>query len=339
MSAISYLFKVASELIGAQEQTTTATHLNVLDISPHVVITPEFIELLQKHRLLQREQLHCPHMYNQDAYCDKKLELRESKCYNNDGYEYYCPTHGGHISIRTGSWFAHRRLSIGQLLYIFHLLSSATSSNAVKNFLAQDKIHRTTVTSILHDLQHRMWLKLCANHIPTFTPADELEIDEMWLDWKKPENGGGPALRFEQWESGRWLIGLIDRKQKKLWIECIPNRKKETIQKVVDPMLKRWLFRYPRVYTDALKSYEYLEKENTHYVINKQQDGFGIQQTTFWGHTIDVNVNHIENLWMQLRKHLSMRHAYSAPQFIQLHVAEFMYIWYKLDWWDLITLS
>ena len=117
-----------------------------------------------------------------------------------------------------------------------------------------------------------MWVKLCANHIPTFTPGDELEIDEMWMDWKQNDNVVGPAAHFKEWESGQWIIGLTDRKHSKLWIECIPNRKKETIQKVVDPMLKQWLLRYPRIYTDALKSYEYLSKENTHYVINKKQD-------------------------------------------------------------------
>ena len=94
--------------------------------------------------------------------------------------------------------------------------------------------------------------------------------------------------------------------------------------------------RYPKIYTDALKSYEYLKNENTHYVINKKEDGFGIIKTTFWGSRINVNVNKIENFWMHLRKHLSMRYAYNSPQFAHLYIAEYVYNWYKLDWLDLI---
>ena len=58
------------------------------------------------------------------------------------------------------------------------------------------------------------------------------------------------------------------------------------------------------MYTDALKSYDYLAKENTHYIINKAQEGFAIQTTTFWGNTVNVNVNAIENTWRHLRAHL-----------------------------------
>ena len=109
-----------------------------------------------------------------------------------------------------------------------------------------------------------------------------------------------------------------------------------TIKKVVDPLLKSWLLRKPRIHTDALKSYDYLKNENTHYVINKARDGFSIKERTFWGHGIGIHVNHIESTWKQLRKHLSLRHAYRNQHRIQLCIAEFVYNWYKLNWYDLI---
>src|SRR6185312_6117213 len=94
-------------------------------------------------------------------------------------------------------------------------------------------------------------------------PADELEIDEMWMDWKKWENGVGPEERKQEWNSGQWVIGMIDRAQTKLWIECIPNRRRVTVQQVIEPLLRKWLMRKPRIFTDALKSYDYLAAENT----------------------------------------------------------------------------
>ena len=135
----------------------------------------------------------------------------------------------------------------------------------------------------------------------------------------------GPDARYEEWEGGQWVIGLVNRARTKLWIECIPNRKRHTIRQVVDPLLKSWLLRYPRIHTDALKSYEYLKHENTHYVINKKQDGFGIHQTSFWGNCVNVNVNCIENLWKHLRKHLRLRGTRKKCKHAQLHIAEFMY--------------
>lgn len=147
----------------------------------------------------------------------------------------------------------------------------------------------------------------------------------------------GSQTDQERWENGHWVIGMINRERTKLWIECIPNRKRETFAQVIDPLLKRWLLRDPRIMTDKHGSYEYLSKQNTHYVINKAVDGFGIEKMSFWGNSVKVNVNKIENLWRHLRRFLRMRSAYRSPHLAHLHIAEFMYNWYELNWFDLIT--
>jgi hypothetical protein len=298
--------------------------------------TMKLLEFMQNDRLLKVWNHQCPYVYKNKRRCEKIMELKESTKYNGDGWELICSTHHDHISIRHDSWFANHKLRLSSLAHIFHLLSCKSSALSVSMVFKEIKLTTRTVYALLRDIQQKMWTTLCENHKPTFDPSDEIEIDEMWIDWKQWEEHVGPAEREEQWRSGNWIIGIINRARTKLWIECIPNRKRQTFQSVIDPLLKQWLFRKCRIHTDAHKSYDYLKSANTHYVINKVQDGFGIIEYTFWGNTIKTNVNKIENNWKHLRTHLRLRHAKLSPQFLHLNIAEYMYNWYKLDWFDLI---
>jgi hypothetical protein len=310
--------------------------LPILQLAPAQSVTPQLLQFLRNHHLLPAFTLRCQRSTIDGTICQKALELHQSDAYAGDRYELRCETHHDHISIRRGSFFESRRLPLTQQLYVFHLLASGASTSTITTFFQEAKLYRETVTSMLRELAMRMWSILQEKHRPVFTPRDEIEIDEMWMNWTKWEERVSPNARITDWKEGQWVIGIMDRARSKLWIECIPNRRRNTIQQIVDPMLKTWLLLKPRVHTDALKSYEYLAKENTHYVINKVKDGFAIKEKTFWGHSVNVNVNQIESTWMHLRKHLSMRYAYRCPQFAQLYIAEYMYNWYKLDWLDLI---
>jgi hypothetical protein len=228
-------------------------------------------------------------------------------------------------------------------MYICHYLSTGDSIVRVQRKFPECRLQMETVSRVLRALQVKMLSILREDYRPTFTPWDTLEIDEMWMDWTDWDNQVGSKhteeareKREKERERGQWVIGMVNRERTKLWIECIPNRRRSSIQAVVDPLLRQWLLRKPRIHTDALKSYEYLAAANTHYVINKVRDGFGIESTTFWGRTVKVNVNAIENVWRQLRQLLRARNAYTAPQHTQLHIAEFMYNWYRLSWADLL---
>lgn len=189
---------------------------------------------------------------------------------------------------------------------------------------------------MLHQLQVKMWAKLCAAHVPTFTPSDVLEIDEMWITWKLWDEETSEEERKKDYMNGIWILGLINRERTKLWIEWIPDRSSDSISNIVDPLLQSWLLRKPRIITDKHAGYNYLSAENTHYVINKAQDGFAVNETTYWGNCVNVNVNLIENTWMNLRKHLKLRNAYANKHLLKWHIAEFVYNWYQLSWYDLI---
>lgn len=297
--------------------------------------------------VLRWEGQRCPHVYHDGRKCEQEMVVVDSATHKSDGVCLDCPVHGGHFSIRRGSFFAGRHLRLSTLAHIFHLLNRGLAINTIADMHAQARVNRETVSNILRALQKRMWADLCENHRPTFTPGDELEIDEMWMDWEQWERRVGEDVSAEEeakdvekrraaWRRGRWVLGMVNRARTKLWIECIPNRSEASIRKVVDPTLRGWLRRRPRIHTDAHKGYDYLAAANTHYVINKKRDGFGIIERTFWGNAVHVNVNAIENVWRHLRAHLAMRYAYSSPQLTQLNIAEFVYTWNKLSWIDLI---
>jgi len=136
-----------------------------------------------------------------------------------------------------------------------------------------------------------------------------------------------------------WVIGIINRTRDKLWIEVMPNRRKKTIQRILNPLFKEgWITRM-KVFTDALTSYEYLKEKHHHHVINKAVQGFGRRKLIGVDTYLHINVNTIENNWMLLRKHLTLRNAYIHPTHMAFHIAEYMHNFYQLDWFDLIRIQ
>ncbi len=199
-------------------------------------------------------------------------------------------------------------------------------------------MNRQTLTSVLTQLQ----LRMCAaveKIKPSFTSEDEVEIDEMWIDWEIYDKRTGPNVRKRKMIRGTWIIGVIDRKRSKLWIQPIRNRSKKSISAAIEPLFPQDSPETLKIFTDALSTYEYLERKHTHYVINKVKHGMGICKRVPNGRYISINVNTIENNWKLLRDHLTIRHAYSDKSRLFLHIGEFMFNWYELSLWDLLRIE
>jgi hypothetical protein len=241
-------------------------------------------------------------------------------------------------SIRDGSFFAHKKLSITRVLYTVHHYAAACSTSTIVKLSPEINIDNQTLTHILTELQKRMWEKL-AKYKPVFDKSDEVEIDEMWANWEMYDEKRGPLIRKQNMRSGTWLLGIINRTRTKLWIEVMPKRKKPIIEKILTPMLKKVWFGRIQIFTDALTSYEYLKEKHRHHVINKVKEGFGRIVKLGEDNYLHVNVNTIENNWKLLRDQLKLRNAHTYPKHMQFHVAEYLYNFYKLDWFDLIRLD
>jgi hypothetical protein len=301
-------------------------------------ITVSLLDYLHSERLLNVYGQKCKRKYRDGHECSRSKILVESKRFKQDNYELKCPTHGLPTSIRDGSFFAHKKLSISRVLYTVHHYAATCSTSAIKKLSPHIKLDNQTLTGILTELQKRM-METLEKYRPLYDKSDEVEIDEMWADWEAYDEKVGPSKRKQKMRYGTWLLGIINRSRTKLWIEVMPNRKKKTIEKILTPMFKKVWFGRINVFTDALTSYEYLKEKNRHHVINKDRDGFGRIVKLGEDNYLHINVNTIENNWKLLRDHLKLRNAYTYPKHMQFHVAEYLYNFYKLDWFDLIRLE
>jgi hypothetical protein len=226
------------------------------------------------------------------------------------------------------------------IIYVIHHLASGMKGSALRKIMDMG-IGRKTVTGILRELQ------LLMQHFneamrPVFTETDYVEIDEMYIDWKNPANHVGEKQESE----GSWLIGLITRDGQKMWIEPLKDRKKETIKDALKGL-------FPDsgqciLFTDALASYNQLDKDHAHFQINKKwgfaRNSYRCCNTKaprtrqFTSNIIRVHVNTIENNWMHLRRLLALRSAYSHPEYLMYTVHEFIFNWYGYNWFDLLQI-
>lgn len=129
------------------------------------------------------------------------MELRTSKLYKLDGYHLDCPCHGGHESIRAGSMFGDGKIPIARTIWLINKLASGAPIHQIQKELQSFSNNSKTVSSILVKLQTRM-VTAILKHKPVFTGADEVEIDEMWVDWKNYDEKEGPAFRRKQMQEG-----------------------------------------------------------------------------------------------------------------------------------------
>jgi hypothetical protein len=272
-----------------------------------------------------------------------------SKRWKED-WEANCPKHTSYIeSIREESFFSSFKMPINRVMYIIHHLASGCSTASIKKLIGN--IDRKSITGILTKLQELM-IPIAENHKPKYDSGDLIEIDEIFVPWEIPGYATDNTLAGKK---GTWLLGIINRSRTKLWIEPIKNRGKTEISRVLDSVLPE---EFAWIFTDALATYSYLEADHIHFVINKSQEGYGrkslrlITNGTYihskrrieqlkqkypeW--IVHVNVNMIENNWMLFRKLLVLTQGYRHPHMMIYYLAEYVYNFYKLDWFNLIRI-
>lgn len=319
---------------------TNTTRISYSSFTPHDIPSLDHLLFLDKNHLINVLSRKC-----KKRGCNHSHYFYKSKRFK-DGYESRCPVHSSLAeSIKTGSFFADGKLLINKTMYIIHHLANHCGTTSIKGLIGI--IDRKTITKVLTKLQILMKQFIFAKP-PRFDETDWIEIDEMYIDWENPENKDETI----KGKKGTWLLGIINRDRSKLWIEPISSRSIKEINRVLNKVL-------PAddciIFTDALASYNSLDSKHCHFVINKKTTGFGRKsrrliptntsrynlrlREKYKDWVINVNVNMIENNWMLLRKVLTTRQAYRHPQYIINHVAEYMYKFYKYNWFDLLRIK
>jgi len=218
------------------------------------------------------------------AYLEK---ARVWKCYGKHAQAKF--------SLKTGTIFEDSPLGLNKWLTAVWLITSA------KNGISSYEIHRSLGVS--HKTAWFMLQRIrLAMQEGTFAKAKgQVEVDETFI--------GGKARNMhkhirEQKITGTGgtdktaVIGVLERGGK-IWVSVIDSRKKKPLQKHVQNHVEPGA----EVFTDALKSYEGLDGEYLHQVVDHAEEYVKGQ----------VHTNGLENYWSLLKRTLKGTYTFVRP--------------------------
>jgi ISXO2-like transposase domain len=272
--------------------------------------------------------LHLQHLLDvrhQRCGCGRLMSLEKRKK-RGDGFILYCNACKQERSIRHGSFFEeHPKVPLPALIQIIRELEQQHKQEDIAQCVG---VSCNTISSIHSSLLPR----LHAYHIRhpiRFTATQTVEIDETKMDWE--------STTGRRRETGEWILGMVARQQQRgpLIVSLIPVTDRSQADLV--PFIITSIDSNATVMTDAWTSYNNLSVTGLrHYVINKQQDGFARTQRV-GRRLLNINVNHIESVWHQLRMIIAHRHGVRRRN-VPAALEEFMFIRGGNHFFDMIKM-
>lgn len=290
----------------------------------NTVMNMSTITALQRFGILLETPPTCTH-------CSRQMVLRHTTN-TSDNVEWVCASRPKqhHLSVRTGTWLADKKKPLVLYFSIIRLLQNKAPHVLIAEELQVSvKLVRRVWLSLVRRMNDVLELSLFnVNYV--FTKGMEVEIDEAYMWWTGEEY----QIEWEdvtEQQGGKWVVGIIDRGRTRLYLYCVEGRTVEDMIEVIEDVVEPGTL----IYTDAVNTYDALDENYRHYVINKKKEGFSkwiSPPSVGW---IDVCVNKIEETWKDLRS-LSHRRMLNRPANIPMLCIEFMYRWHELNWYDLI---
>lgn len=245
-----------------------------------------------------------------------------------DGWHMVCHQcrDGKQQSIRKHSWFSNRHHSIPSCIHAINLMAARSKTSYIVDVTG---ISRESVYAISADLSTRM-ARFNEQHKPHWGGEDVVEIDECHMKWKVDRKKGKCIEECKVGE-GDWLIGLIERRSGTCWIQPIPNRTKRSMLPIIHSLVDPGT----RIMTDAHETYNLLDHDYKHEVINKAQEGFSRYGRT---RSTSINVNMCEGMWKHLRE---FSHAKSYSSVVSVHriVHEYLFSKFQVSVFELIKIE
>jgi hypothetical protein len=279
------------------------------------------IQLLQSHNYLSNTPIQCKQHKQELTFCERRAAP--------DGWEYRCskcPTDSS-ISLRTNTMLFNKKYSFPQLITIIRLMENKASWSIIAK---EAQLSKRTVSRIYDQLVTRMQKKLDTilfTNEYIFDKNSNIQIDEAKVKWQGDTMEYCFSDRVEQ-ENGDWILGIADKTSDKVYFSCITDRKANSIIEVIEDVVEHGA----TITTDALSTYEVLNQNYTHLVINKKRDGFCSCKHYPGTH---INVNYCECHWCQLRK-LAHLKSITHPQHVPHLVIEYMFRSYNCNFFDII---
>jgi hypothetical protein len=163
-----------------------------------------------------------------------------------------------------------------------------------------------------------------------FQKFQSVEIDEAYIKWTWHSTVTSMLLDPAE-DEGDWILGMISRDRRKVWVYPIKDRTKENL---IDPIIDI-TEKETTVQTDALSTYNLLDKDYIHFTINKKQEGFS-QKDPSTG--ILKTVNHCECVWKHLRQLARDRHMNNPDDVVYICI-EYMHKFYHRSIFDSIKVQ
>ena len=189
-----------------------------------------------------------------------------------------------------------------------------------KNGISSHEIHRALGVSQKSAwfMLHRLRLALKAKDLGTKIGGKEsggVEVDETFIGGKVKNMHRERRARFAA-QSGHTggatgkaiVVGMLDRDERKIRAQVVPNVKRETLQ---DAVLKNVKYGSP-LYTDNAVPYDRMNWHYVHEVVNHAEEYVRGQ----------VHTNGLENFWSLLKRNLKGTYVAVEPFHLERYVDE-----------------
>jgi transposase-like protein len=189
-----------------------------------------------------------------------------------------------------------------------------------KNGISSYELHRALGVSQKSAwfMLHRLRLALKAQDIGTKLGGKEssgVEVDETFVGGKVKNMHRDRRARFAA-ESGHTggatgkaiVVGMLDRDERKVRAQVVPNVKRETLQNEILENVKYG----SKVYTDDAVRYDKLHWRYVHEVVNHAEEYVRGQ----------VHTNGLENFWSLLKRNLKGTYVAVEPFHLERYVDE-----------------
>ena len=223
----------------------------------------------------------------------------------------YC-THCRHnFSCTVGTIFENSKLSLRKWFFAIYMITSNKKGVSSCQLARDLDITQKTAWHILHKIRS----VFSQNDSSALTGT--VECDEMYLGGAEDNKHKSKRTEGTQGRSTKTkkpIFGMIQRSGK-LVAMAVENTKAETLM----PIIKQFVAENTVVYTDELKSYNRLSKENyTHGVVHHNEKEFVVD---------DIYTNTIEGFWSHFKKMVFGTYHFVSKKHLQRYIDEEVYRW------------
>ena len=246
--------------------------------------------------------------WGDDVVCPK---CGKHHCKMSESGRYHCTECNHNFSITVGTIFENTKISLRKWFLAIYLITSNKKGVSACQLARDLDITQKTAWHILH--KSRSVFSQNDSNALTGT----VECDEMYLGGVEDNKHKSKRTEGTQGRSTKTkkpIFGMIQRSGK-LVAMAVENTRAETLM----PIIKQFVAENTVVYTDELKSYNRLSKENySHGVVHHNEKEFVVD---------DIYTNTIEGFWSHFKKMIFGTYHFVSKKHLQRYIDEEVYRW------------